>query len=98
VCHKIGFQKMGKKYIEINVNKNPHDRDLTFVSDPVKELMQQRHPKQPVNDNNSSTSKYDDDKQKLVKRARLDRFSGRDLQKNKSKQSLSKQTHSPIYE
>lgn len=89
---------MGKKYMEIKVNKYPQDRDLTFVSDPVKELIQQRHSKQQENDNNSSTSKYDDDKQKLVKRARHDRFSRRDLQKNKSKQGLSKQTHSPVYE
>jgi hypothetical protein len=30
---------MGKKHTDINIIKNPQDQDLTFVSDPMKELM-----------------------------------------------------------
>jgi hypothetical protein len=47
----------------------------------------------------SNDGNYDSDKQKLVKKVRhnANRFSRHD-QKNKSRQGLSKQTHSPVYE
>jgi hypothetical protein len=86
---------MGKKHTEINIIKNPKYRDLTFVSDPVKAVILQ-HASLQENESNAGTY---DDKDKLVKKARRDinRFSMRDLQ-NRSKQGLSKQNHSPVYE
>ena len=50
-------------------------------------------------ENDSDGNNYDDDKKKLVKKARHDpnRSSKHDL-KNRSNQGLSKQSHSPVYE
>ena len=62
---------MGRKNREINIIKNPQDRDVTFISDPVRETIQQQqqqHTNQQEND--SSGNNYDDDKKKLVKKAR----------------------------
>jgi hypothetical protein len=52
--HKTDDKKMGKKYtgIHINIINNPLDQDLTFVSDPMKELML-RYSNQ--HENNNST-------------------------------------------
>ncbi|MFY9964675.1 MAG: hypothetical protein WBL44_00570 [Nitrososphaeraceae archaeon] len=89
---------MGKKNREINIIKNPQDRDVIFISDPLREIIrQQQHKNQQEND--SSGNNYRDDKKKLVKNARHDsnRSSKHDL-KNRSKQGLSKQSHSPVYE
>ena len=87
--------KIGKKNKKINVIKNPQHRDPTFVFDPLRELMIQYSNQ---HENNSTTNNSDND-EKLVKKARNDstRFSKSDL-KNKSKQGLSKQNHSPVYE
>ncbi|MGA9933849.1 MAG: hypothetical protein WBP83_01890 [Nitrososphaeraceae archaeon] len=85
---------MGKKNTEINVIKNPQDQDPTFVSDPMKELML-RYSNQHEN---KGTINSNENTKKLVKKARHDsRFSKSDL-RNKSKQGLSKQNHSPVYE
>jgi hypothetical protein len=95
---KISVKNMGKKNREINIIKNPQDRDVTFISDPVKEIIrQQQHTNQQEND--SSGNDCDENKKKLVKKARHDsnRSSKHDL-KNRSKQGLSKQSHSPVYE
>lgn len=94
--HKTDDKKMGKKHTEIHINiiKNPQDQDLTFVSDPMKELMLRYS--NPHENNNAINS--NDSTKKLVKKARHDsRFSKSDL-RNKSKQGLSKQNHSPVYE
>jgi hypothetical protein len=87
--------KIGKKNKKININKNPQHRDPTFVLDPLSELMikySNRH------EDNGATN-YSDSDEKLVKKAAHDsiRFSKSDL-KNKSKQGLSNQNHSPVYE
>jgi hypothetical protein len=84
---------MGKKNTEINVIKNPQDQDPTFVSDPLKELMYANH-----QENNSMTNNYDSN-EKMVKKARhsSNKFSKSEL-RNKSKQGVSKQNHSPVYE
>jgi hypothetical protein len=86
---------MGKKNTEINVIKNPQDQDPTFVSDPLKELMLRYSIHQ---ENNSMTNNYDNE-EKMVKKARhsSNKFSKSELQ-NKSKQRVSKQNHSPVYE
>jgi hypothetical protein len=85
---------MGKKQTEIKVIKNPQIKDPTFVSDPLKELMLRYSNQQK---NNDTTNNYDSN-EKLVKKARHDsRFSKSEL-RNKSKQGLSKQNHSPVYE
>jgi hypothetical protein len=34
------FEKNGEKHKKININKNPQDGDLTFVLDPVEELIE----------------------------------------------------------
>jgi len=47
---------MGKKNTEINVIKNPHNQDPTFVSDPVKELILRYSNNQ---ENNSMTNNND---------------------------------------
>jgi hypothetical protein len=94
--HKTDDKKMGKMYTEIHINiiKNPLDQDLTFVSDPMKELML-RYSNQHENNNAINSN---DSTKKMVKKARHDsRFSKSDL-RNKSKQGLSKQNHSPVYE
>lgn len=84
---------MGKKYTEINIIKNSQDQDPTFVSDPMKELILRYSNRHENNDSINS----DDGNKKLVKKARHDsRFSKSD--RNKSKQGLSKQNHSPVYE
>ena len=92
---------MGRKNREINIIKNPQDRDVTFISDPVRETIQQQQQQQHTNqqENDRSGNNYDDDKKKLVKKARHDpnRSSKHDL-KNRSNQGLSKQSHSPVYE
>ena len=84
---------MGKKHIEIV--KNPQDQNLTFISDPLKEIRLQYSKQQKNNDESETT----DTNQKLVKKARRDssRFSKHDL-RDKSKQVMSKQNHSPVYE
>ena len=84
---------MGKKHIEIV--KNPQDQNLTFISDPLKEIRLQYSKQQKNNDESETT----DTNQKLVKKARCDssRFSKHDL-RDKSKQVMSKQNHSPVYE
>lgn len=80
---------MGKKYTEINLQ----NQNVTFVSDPVKELLLNSHRQE-----NNSTIINDDRNKKLVKKARHDdRYSTSKLL-NKSKQGLSKQNHSPVYE
>lgn len=63
--HKTDDKKMGKKHTEIHINiiKNPQDQDLTFVSDPMKELML-RYSNQHENNNAINSTK------KLVKKAR----------------------------
>jgi uncharacterized protein (UPF0303 family) len=78
------------------VIKNPRDQDLTFVLDPMKELTLLLNSHQHESD---ATAGSNNNNQKLVKKARHDtnRFSKSDL-KNKSKQGLSKQSHSPVYE
>jgi hypothetical protein len=92
--HKTDDKKMVKKHTDINIIKNPQDQDLTFVSDPMKELML-RYSNQHENNNAINSN---DSSKKLVKKARHDsRFSKSDL-RNKSKQGLSKQNHSPVYE
>ena len=72
-----------------------HNIGIRFVFDPLRELMIQYSNQ---HENNSTTNNSDND-EKLVKKARNDstRFSKSDL-KNKSKQGLSKQNHSPVYE
>lgn len=87
---------MGKKHIEINIVKNPQDQNPTFISDPLKEIILQ-YSKQQKNDDDSFEN--NDTNQKLVKKARRDssRFSKHDL-RDKSKQVMSKQNHSPVYE
>jgi hypothetical protein len=87
---------MGKKHRGINIVKNPPDQDPTFVSDPLKELT--LHYSKP-RENENNLSETNDINQKLVKKARRDssRSSKHDLQ-NKSKQGMSKQNHSPVYE
>ena len=84
---------MGKKHIEIV--KNPQDQNLTFISDPLKEIRLQYSKQQKNNDESETT----DTNQKLVKKARRDssRFSKHDL-RDKSKQVMSKQNHSPVCE
>lgn len=84
---------MGKKHIEIV--KNPQDQNLTFISDPLKEIRLQYSKQQKNNDESETT----DTNQKLVKKARRDssRCSKHDL-RDKSKQVMSKQNHSPVYE
>jgi hypothetical protein len=86
---------MGKKNTEINVIKNPQDQDPTFVSDPLKELMLRYSNHQ---ENNSMANNYNSN-EKMVKKARhsSNKFSKSELQ-NKSKQGVSKQNHSPVYE
>ncbi len=86
---------MGKKNTEINVIKNPHNQDPTFVSDPVKELMLRYSNHQ---ENNGMTNNYDSN-EKMVKKARhsSNKFSKSEL-RNKTKQGVSKQNHSPVYE
>ena len=86
---------MGKKNTEINVIKNPQDQDPTFVSDPLKELMLRNSNHQ---ENNSMTNN-NDNKEKMVKKARhsSNKFSKSEL-RNKSKQGVPKQNHSPVYE
>ncbi|MGI0045499.1 MAG: hypothetical protein ACRD47_17510 [Nitrososphaeraceae archaeon] len=85
---------MGKNQTEIKVIKNPQIKDPTFESDPLKELMLRYSNQQK---NNDTTNNYDSN-EKLVKKARHDsRFSKSEL-RNKSKQGLSKQNHSPVYE
>jgi hypothetical protein len=85
---------MGKKQSEIKVIKNPQIKDLTFVYDPLKVLMLRCSNQQK---NNDTTHNYDSN-EKLVKKARHDsRFSKSEL-RNKSKQGLSNQNHSPVYE
>ena len=84
--------KMGKKHTEINIIKNPQDQDPTFVY-PMKELMLRYS---NSHENNGSIN-IDDSNKKLVKKARHSRFSKSGL-RNKSKQGLSKQNHSPVYE
>jgi hypothetical protein len=84
---------MGKKHTEINIIKNPQNQNVTFVSDPVKELILSSHQQE-----NNSTTINGDSNEKLVKKARHDdRYSTGKLL-NKSKQGLSKQNHSPVYE
>jgi hypothetical protein len=85
---------MGKKYREINLIKNPQEQqDLTFVSDPVKKLLLSSN--QQVN---NGTTINDDNNKKMVKKARHDSRFSKNMLRNKSKQGLSKQTHSPVYE
>lgn len=85
---------MGKKYREINIIKNPQEhQDLTFVSDPVKRLLLSSN--QQVN---NGTTINDDNNKKMVKKARHDSRFSKSMHRNKSKQGLSKQTHSPVYE
>jgi hypothetical protein len=92
--HKTDDKKMVKKHTDINIIKNPQDQDPTFVSDPMKELIL-RYSNQ--NENNGTINSNESTK-KLVKKARhTPRFSKSDL-RNKSKQGLSKQNHSPVYE
>ena len=92
--HKTDDKKMGKKHTEINIIKNSQNQDPTFVSDPMKELML-RYSNQHEN---NGTINSNENTKKLVKKARHDsRFSKSDL-RNKSKQGLSKQNHSPVYE
>jgi hypothetical protein len=92
--HKTDDKRMGKKHTDINIIKNPQEQDPTFVSDPMKELMR-RYSNQ--NENNGTINSNESTK-KLVKKARhTSRFSKSDL-RNKSKQGLSKQNHSPVYE
>jgi hypothetical protein len=92
--HKTDDKKMGKKHTEINIIKNPQEQDPTFVSDLMKEL-ELRYSDQ--NENNGTVNSNESTK-KLVKKARHTfRFSKSDL-RNKSKQGLSKQNHSPVYE
>ena len=92
--HKTDDKRMGKKHTDINIIKNPQEQDPTFVSDPMKELML-RYSNQ--NENNGKINSNESTK-KLVKKARYtSRFSKSDL-RNKSKQGLSKQNHSPVYE
>lgn len=87
---------MGKKHIEINIVKNPQDQNLTFISDPLKEVMLQYSKQQKNYNDNSETN---DINQKLVKKARREssRFSKHEP-RNKSKQIRSIQNHSPVYE
>jgi hypothetical protein len=54
---------MGKKHTEINIIKNPQDQDPTFVSDPMKELMQRYS---NSHENNGSIN-IDDSNKILVK-------------------------------
>jgi hypothetical protein len=92
--HKTDDKRMGKKHTDINIIKNPQEQDPTFVSDPMKELML-RYSNQ--NENNGTINSNESTK-KLVKKARhTSRFSKSDL-RNKSKQGLFKQNHSPVYE
>ena len=92
--HKTDDKRMGKKHTDINIIKNPQEQDPTFVSDPMKELML-RYSNQ--NENNGTINSNESTK-KLVKKARhTSRFSKSDF-RNKSKQGLSKQNHSPVYE
>jgi hypothetical protein len=54
---------MGKNNREINIIKNPQDRDLIIISDPLREIIrQQQHKNQQEND--SSGNNYRDDKKK----------------------------------
>ena len=92
--HKTDDKRMGKKHTDINIIKNPQEQDPTFVSDPMKELIL-RYSNQ--NENNGTINSNESTK-KMVKKARhTSRFSKSDL-RNKSKQGLSKQNHSPVYE
>ena len=84
---------MGKKYSEINIIKNPQSHDVTFVSDPVKELALGSNQEE-----NKGTTVDDDSIKKLVKKARHDSRFSKSVLQNKSKQGLSKQNHSPVYE
>lgn len=86
---------MGKKNTEINIIKNPQDQDPTFVSDPLKDLMLRYSNHQ---ENNSMVNNCDSN-EKMVKKARhsSNKFSKSEL-RNKSKQGVSKQNHSPVYE
>jgi hypothetical protein len=87
--------KIGKKNRKISVIKNPQHQDPTFVLDPLIELMIQYSNQHE----NNSTAEASGSEEKLVKKARYNsnRFSKSDL-KNKSKQRVSKQNHSPVYE
>ena len=92
--HKTDDKRMGKKHTDINIIKNPQEQDPTFVSDPMKELMLRYSNQHEIN----GTVNSNENTKKLVKKARQDsRFSKSDL-RNKSKQGLSKQNHSPVYE
>lgn len=92
--HKTDDKRMGKKHTDINIIKNPQEQDPTFVSDPMKELIL-RYSNQ--NENNGTINSNESTK-KLVRKVRhTSRFSKSDL-RNKSKQGLSKQNHSPVYE
>lgn len=86
---------MGKKNTEIKVIKNPQVQDPTFVSDPLKELMMRysNHQEDNIMTNNPDGNK------KMIKKARhsSNKFSKSEL-RNKSKQGVSKQNHSPVYE
>jgi hypothetical protein len=85
---------MGKKYTEINIIKNPQDQqDVTFVSDPLKSLLLSSN--QQVN---NGTTINDENNKKMVKKTRHDPRFSKNILRNKSKQGLSKQTHSPVYE
>lgn len=84
---------MGKKHTEINIIKNPQDQNITFVSDPVKELILSLDQRE----NNSSTINSDSN-EKLVKKARHNSAYSTNKILKKSKQGLSKQNHSPVYE
>lgn len=86
---------MGKKNTEINVIKNPHNQDPTFVSDPVNRLTLRYSNHQ---ENNSMTNNYDSN-EKMVKKARhsSNKLSKSEL-RNKSKQRSNQAKHSPFYE
>jgi hypothetical protein len=87
--------ELGRKNSEINVIKNPQNHDPTFVSDPIKELLLKYSNQQG---DNRTINGYDGN-EKMVKKARhgSNRFSKAGL-RNKSKQGISKQNHSPVYE
>jgi hypothetical protein len=87
---------MAKKYKEIKIIKNNSaDREYTFTEDNNIKLFEEKYYNKSQYRNNSA----EDNHQKLVKKARFDIHQHNEgHSRNKSKDAVSKQNHSPVYE
>lgn len=87
--------KMGKKYKDVRIVKNPQGLDPTFVFDHV-EVLRDRFVEERQSEGIDNA--YDKN-QRLVEKSRRDSArTSRNNFRNKSKSAVSKQNHSPVYE